>query len=177
MKQKITEEEMCKKIFFDLDGTLAEFKPVSAVDSLYEKNYFLNLKPHEIVVRAFKKLEKESDIELYILSSYLTKSKYALDEKIKWIKKYISSDFARAIFVPYGDSKAEAVEFYTGQPVDENCYLIDDYNLNLYQWEEVAGKGRAMKLINDCNDKKGSWRGIRIYQDDHCFESIKNAIS
>jgi len=170
------EGKLRKKIFFDLDGTLAEFRYVDKKEELYTEGYFLELKPHENVVNAFKHLCDENAHDIFILSAYLVDSKYAKHEKKEWVKKYISPSFKNIILLPCGESKAAAVETYMGEGVDGDCFLIDDYNLNLKQWESAAGKGTAFKLINDCNDRNGSWQGVRIYQND-CLEQIKAAIS
>ena len=44
------------RLFVDIDGTLAVFKPVDTLETLYEKGYFLNLEPHENVVAAVNEL-------------------------------------------------------------------------------------------------------------------------
>ena len=75
-----TIKEMNKKrLFVDLDGTLAEFRKVDTLEKLYEKNYFLELKPHENVVAAIRNIKNNHpEIEVYILSAVLSDSKYAL---------------------------------------------------------------------------------------------------
>ena len=44
------------RLFVDMDGTLAEFKQVDALESLYEEGYFRSLKPQENVVEAIRSL-------------------------------------------------------------------------------------------------------------------------
>lgn len=71
-----------QRLFVDIDGTLAVFKPVDTLETLYEKGYFLNLAPHENVVAAVKEIvTNHPEIEVNILSAYLTDSQYALQEK------------------------------------------------------------------------------------------------
>ena len=61
-----------KRLFVDLDGTLAVFKPVDTLEVLYEKNYFLNLQPQQTVVDAIKYImKKHPEIEVNILSAVL----------------------------------------------------------------------------------------------------------
>ncbi|MFQ9404087.1 MAG: hypothetical protein ACLR1Z_09985, partial [Eubacterium sp.] len=55
-----------QRLFVDMDGTLAEFKPVDTLETLYEKDYFLNLKPNENVLGAIKQLIAQNDIDVYI---------------------------------------------------------------------------------------------------------------
>lgn len=71
-----------QRLFVDMDGTLAEFKTVDTLETLYEKDYFINLKPNENVLGAIKQLIAENDFDVYILSAYLTDSRYALEEKM-----------------------------------------------------------------------------------------------
>lgn len=70
-----------QRIFIDMDGTLAEFRNVDTLEKLYEPGYFLNLQPNSNVVNAVKLLIEKADVEVYVLSAYLTDSAYALDEK------------------------------------------------------------------------------------------------
>ena len=71
-----------KRLFVDMDGTLAEFKVVDTLERLYEPHYFERLKPNESVVAAVKDIvNNHSEIDVYILSAVLSDSKYALYEK------------------------------------------------------------------------------------------------
>ena len=79
-----------KRLFVDMDGTLAVFKPVDELETLYEQGYFLNLQPQENVVEAIREIiTKHPEIEVNILSAYLSDSEYALAEKNKWLDRYL----------------------------------------------------------------------------------------
>jgi len=70
------------RLLVDLDGTATEFKVVDTLETLYEEGYFRNLKPNENVVNAIKQIiYLHPEIEVYVMSSVLTDSKYALREK------------------------------------------------------------------------------------------------
>jgi len=43
-----------KRLFVDMDGTLAVFTPVNQLETLYQEGYFANLKPIDNVVGAIK---------------------------------------------------------------------------------------------------------------------------
>ena len=58
-----------QRLFVDMDGTLAEFKTVDTLETLYEKDYFINLKPNENVLGAIKQLIADNDFDVYILSA------------------------------------------------------------------------------------------------------------
>lgn len=100
-----------QRLFVDIDGTLAVFKPVDTLETLYEKGYFLNLAPHENVVAAVKEIvTNHPEIEVNILSAYLTDSQYALQEKNEWLDRYLPEiDQTHRIFVPCGSDKKEGI--------------------------------------------------------------------
>lgn len=146
---------MKKRLYVDMDGTLAEFKPVNKLETLYEKNYFSSLKPNMSVVDAITSIiENDSDIEVFILSAYLTDSKYALSEKNKWLNEYLPSiDYQHRIFVPCGQSKLKCLE-EIDIDVGREDYLLDDYTLNLNEWDPP---GIGIKLLNGINGTRGTW--------------------
>lgn len=153
-----------------MDGTLAEFKPVDTLETLYEKDYFLNLKPNENVLGAIKQLIAQNDIDVYILSAYLSDSHYALYEKNAWLDKYLPElPQEKRLFVPCGTDKSVVVP---GR-IKHDDYLLDDYTKNLSEWEPPA---RGIKLINGINHTNGTWQGDKI-QFTHSPEEISNMIS
>lgn len=161
-----------KRLFVDLDGTLAEFRKVDTLEKLYEKNYFLELKPHENVVDAIKNIIKNHpEIEVYILSAVLSDSKYALDEKNQWLDKYlpeITQEYR--IFPPCG---ADKKDFIAGG-VSSTDYLLDDYSINLNAWEPPA---RGIKLMNGINGNHGTWQSDRLGIDKSADELSTNIVS
>lgn len=141
-----------QRLFVDMDGTLAEFKPVDTLEVLYEKDYFLNLKPNENVLGAIKQLIAKNDIDVYILSAYLSDSHYALDEKNAWLDKYLPElPQEKRLFVPCGTDKSIVVPGH----IKHDDYLLDDYTKNLSEWEPPA---RGIKLINGINHTNGTWQ-------------------
>lgn len=159
-----------QRLFVDMDGTLAEFKTVDTLETLYEKDYFINLKPNENVLGAIKQLIADNDIDVYILSAYLTDSRYALEEKNAWLDKYLPElPQEKRLFVPCGTDKSVAVPGLI-RPDD---YLLDDYTKNLSEWEPPA---RGIKLINGINHTNGTWQGDKI-QFTHAPEELSSMIS
>ena len=159
-----------QRLFVDMDGTLAEFKTVDTLETLYEKDYFINLKPNENVLGAIKQLIADNDFDVYILSAYLTDSRYALEEKNAWLDKYLPElPREKRLFVPCGTDKSVAVPGLI-RPDD---YLLDDYTKNLSEWEPPA---RGIKLINGINHTNGTWQGDKI-QFTHAPEELSSKIS
>lgn len=156
--ENLTESEKrqsAKRLFIDMDGTLAEFHPVDTMETLYEQGYFAQLAPHENVVNGIKTFMKGNpDEEVFILSSVLTDSPYAQTEKNEWLDRYLPEiGMGNRIFVPCGSAKNE---FVPGG-VRENDVLLDDYSKNLHEWP-----GQALKLMNGINGTKGSFQGEKI---------------
>jgi len=82
------------------------------------------------------------------------------EEKKAWLLKHFPAlNIDNFICVPMGTNKADFIEH-----IDSSCYLIDDYNKNLEDWERAGGIG--IKLVNDFNDKGSigpKWQGKRLY--------------
>lgn len=148
---------MKKRLFVDMDGTLAVFHPVKDLETLYEPGYFSKLSPIPNVVIAIRHIVRNHpEIEVFVLSAYLSDSQYALAEKNAWLNRYLPEIDARhRIFLPCGENKAD----YIPNGVHEFDFLLDDYTHNLSLWPPP---GRGIKLLNGINHTKGSWQGNRL---------------
>lgn len=160
-----------KRLFIDMDGTLAEFRTVDTLEQLYERGYFVNLKPQPGVLGAVKNILKEhSEIEVYILSSVLTDSKYALEEKNDWLDWYLPEiDRQHRIFPPCGSDKKDFID----GGVSEKDFLLDDYTVNLHAWEPPA---HGIKLLNGINHTKGTWHGDMVRHDQGAKELAEDLL-
>ena len=56
------------RVFFDMDGVLAEYRYVPYADMLQE-GYFRDLAPQEEAVKAIKKLAEDPGLEVWTLSA------------------------------------------------------------------------------------------------------------
>ena len=161
---------MKKRLFVDMDGTLAEFKNIDTLETLYEKDYFLDLKPQTNVVEAVKDIIKKNknDIEVFILSAVLSDSKYALQEKNEWLDRYLPEiDKNHRIFSPCGENKRK----YIPEGIRNDDFLLDDYTHNLILWSPPA---KGIKLLNGINHTKGTWQDSRLSFNKSCSELSKN---
>ncbi len=146
--------EQKKRLFVDMDGTLAEWQHTPRLETLYERGYFANLRPQEEVVKAVRQLIRQPEPEVYILSAVLSDSSYARREKTEWLQRYLPELPPRYIlFPPCGTCKAEFVP----DGVQPGDMLLDDYTQNLQEWP-----GIGIKLLNGCNNTRQSWKGSRI---------------
>lgn len=163
-----------KRLFVDMDGTLAEFRQIDTLEQLYEKGYFENLQPQMEVVNAVKTIIRECpDIEVNILSAVLSDSPYALPEKNNWLDRYLPEiDAAHRLFPPCGSDKKEVIK----GGITPDDFLLDDYTLNLNAWEPPA---RGIKLLNGINHTRGTWQNAMVegkQRSDSLAEDIVNII-
>ncbi len=158
---------MKRRIFVDMDGTLAKWHNVESEEVLLEKGYYENLEPNKNLANAIKEFIKNGE-DIYILSSFLSNSNFALDEKKKWLEKYLPElSTEKQIFVKYGDSKTS----YIPGGISKNDYLIDDYTKNLIPWKEAGGIG--IKFLNGINNTKGTWKGAVIKNDENIKQDLE----
>ena len=148
-------ETQHKRLYVDMDGTLAVFNIVDDMTPLYQEGYFAGLHPQENAIDAIKIIMRErSDIEVYSLSAYLHDSPHALAEKNGWLDAFLPEIEAdNRVFVPCGSDKAAYIE----SGVKQNDFLLDDFTQNLNAWEQGGGTG--LKLLNDINNTRGTWQG------------------
>ena len=141
------------RVFFDMDGVLAEYRFVPYGEML-KKGYFGGLAPQKEAVRALRLLADDPRFEVYTLSAVIKENPYALEEKKHWLKEQLGEDLSQidSIFPWCGEEKADAVPGGI-RPTD---ILIDDYNANLRSWEKQAV---AIKFLNGVNNRHGSWKG------------------
>lgn len=149
-----------QRLFVDMDGTLAVFTPVDELETLYQEGYFRNLDPHINVVEAVREIiNNYPEIEVHILSAYLTDSQYALREKNAWLDQYLPEiDQSHRIFGPCGSDKKEWIP----GGIRTTDHLLDDYTKNLNNWQPPA---RGIKLLNAINHTRGTWQHDRIRYD------------
>lgn len=148
-----------KRLFVDMDGTLAVFKPVDTLETLYSEGYFASLEPQQEVIDAIDELLSDNEFEVFVLSAYLSDSPYALSEKNEWLDEHLPNiSPSHRLFVPCGEDKASVVP----GGISEGDYLLDDYTLNLLSWDPP---GHGIKLLNGINHTKGTWKKDKVRHD------------
>lgn len=150
---------MKRRLFVDLDGTLAEWRQAASMEDLLQEGYFSSLLPHKSLVGAVQELVSRGE-EVYVLSAYLTESKYAENEKRQWCNRWLPFLSAgHVLLVPTTTPKCKCVESIFGK-IDKSDFLLDDYSKNLHEWVGAGGSG--IKYVNDVNWTKGTWQGCWI---------------
>lgn len=166
-----------KRLYVDLDGTLAVWNPTATYEDLYQKGYFANLEPQHNVLRAIKDLIrwKQAEYMVYSLSAYPVDSRFAVADKMHWLNKYLEElPLERRLFVPCGIEKAEFVAACNGG-LNKNALLLDDYTANLLPWSKA---GTGIKLLNGINHTRGTWKGVTAHKDatpDEIIAAIERA--
>ncbi len=141
-------------LYVDMDGTLCVFENVDTLETLYEEGYFKNRPPMRNVIEAVEKICSSKQVDVYILSAYLSDSEFALREKKEWLNEYLPFiDPEHMIFLPCGTNKAESIT----RQLTKNDYLLDDYTKNLVEWENGGGTG--IKILNGINHTNRTFKG------------------
>lgn len=151
-------------LFIDMDGTVAKFYyKKNYLEKMYEQGYFANLPPYAITKQINDFANKETCVNVYILSACVD-SQYCKQEKTEWLLKNIPNiDPRNFIFTKVGESKVQKI--VSNINIDNvNCIniLLDDYTLNLKQWESESDNMVGIKFLNGMNDTTKSWQGFKI---------------
>lgn len=180
-----------KRLFVDMDGTLAEWRCLELFvdnfedsqnvqrlinEKLSAPDYFYNLLPHENVVEAVKEIVKfHPEIDVYILSAVISED--ARDQKNRWMEKYLPEiGSENRIFTKSGTSKRDYIE----GNMDLGDFLFDDHSPNLTDW---CPPGSGIKLLNGINRKnpgESRWKSnaVSILKDAKTLsESILNCMN
>lgn len=176
IRQERDGKNSMKRLFVDMDGTLAEFKTIEKFETLYEEGYFRDLRPQQNVIDAIKEIiTDKTEYEVYVISAVLEDSKYALKEKKAWLKEYLPELHEKnQIFTACGKDKREWVS-----DLKDNDFLLDDYTKNLLSWsQQIEGKkGSGIKLLNGKNDTHKTWEGARVSKYSEGSVLVKNLIN
>lgn len=146
-----------KKIFLDLDGTLAKFNVKNALKRFdNEVGFFAKLGAYK-GIEEINEMAKKGNV--YIISA--SPNEQADLDKMTWIEKYLNNiPKANRLICRVGENKAEYLKT-KGIQIDKNCYLLDDYTKNLTEWETVGGVGiKRITKVADNSTKK--WKGLEL---------------
>lgn len=147
-----------KKIFLDLDGTLAKFNVRNALARFStEEGFFARLGAYK-GIEIINEMAKAGNV--YIISA--SPNMYADLDKKTWIKKYLPNvKMQQVVLCRLGENKAKVIERQLNISIDNTCYLLDDYTKNLQEWEQVGGTGiKRITSVADNSTKK--WKGLEL---------------
>lgn len=147
-----------KRIFLDLDGTIAKFNVRNALERFdKEKGFFANL-------GAYKGVESINELALqgnvYIISA--SPNAVADTDKMTWISRYLPNVPSENITLcRLGENKAKIIENKYNIVIDNNCLLLDDYTKNLTEWVACGGVG-IKRLTSIADNSRGLWKGLQL---------------
>lgn len=147
-----------KKIFLDLDGTLAKFNVRNALNRFQtEKGFFANLKAYK-GIEDINELAKKGNV--YIISA--SPNEQADKDKATWIDLFLPNlPKSNICFCRLGKNKAKEIKKNLNIIINKECILLDDYTQNLVEWESVGGVG-IKRLTSVADNKSGKWKGLAI---------------
>lgn len=148
-------------LFVDMDGTVAKFyHDKKCLEKMYEQGYFLNLPTYAIAKAINDFADKETCVEIFILSACV-KSPYCEEEKTAWLLKNMPNiNPKNFIFTKVGESKLQKAYEKLGDIFNERVnVLLDDYTANLETWISGNENMVAIKFINGFNNKSNKWQG------------------
>jgi len=136
---------MKKILYFDLDGVLADYKSAEEKlpkDLLSEyggkagriPGFFLNLKPFDDALEAFRKLSLNEKFDIYILSTASWTNAYAWAEKVFWVKKHLPDFEEKRLILTHN------------KQLNRGDFLIDDREEN--GAKEFGEHGKTGKWIH-----------------------------
>ena len=149
---------MEKKIFLDLDGTLAKFNVRNALKRFdNEKGFFAKLGAYKNI-EYINEMAKKGNV--YIISA--SPNIYAdIDKKI-WIQKYLPNiPKQNIVLCRLGINKAKHIENKLNIKIDKTCILLDDYTKNLIEWENAGGVG-IKRLTSVSDNSRKLWKGLTL---------------
>lgn len=150
-----------KKLFLDMDGTIAKFNSKRNAIQRFdkEKGFFLSLKPFKYI-ETINQMIIENQIDVFIVSA--SPNPQADTEKRTWLKTYLPNlSQSNICFCRIGTNKAKAIKEQLNINIDNNCYLLDDYTKNLIEWNNNNGIG-IKRITSLADNSRKTWKGLQI---------------
>lgn len=148
---------MLKRVFFDMDGTVARFySEAGCVENYAQPGFFSRLEPYRSMLTLIRMLsEHAGEVVVYGLS--VVPNEVAAKEKRVWLKtQLMGAADPRLLVLPRGDSKPGFVKrLFELESLSDSDILIDDYSSNLVSWSAAGGTG--IKALNELNGR--GWNG------------------
>ena len=146
------------KLFIDLDGTVAKFNVRNALERFdKEIGFFANLGAYK-GIEAINKMALLKNV--YVISA--SPNAQADIDKMIWLNKYLPNIPKENITLcRLGENKAKIIENKYNLIIDSNCYLLDDYSKNLFEWVANGGTG-IKRLTSVADNSRGLWKGLTI---------------
>ena len=147
-----------KKIFLDMDGTIARFNVRNALERFAtEKGFFKNLKAYKNI-ELINEMAKEGNV--YIISA--SPNTQADNDKMAWLGQYLPNlKKENIVLCRIGENKAEIIKNKLNVSIDNETILLDDYTRNLVEWEKAGGVG-IKRLTTVSDNSRKLWKGLTL---------------
>jgi 5'(3')-deoxyribonucleotidase len=152
---------MKKKLFLDLDGTIAKFNSKRNALARFdnEVGFFLSLKPFAHL-DSIDAMIQQNKIEIFVISA--SPNEQADKDKMQWLKNNLPSlKESNICFCRLGQNKAQEIKRQLNITIDSSCYLLDDYTKNLTEWNNCNGIG-IKRLTSLADNSTKQWKGLAI---------------
>ena len=146
--KKIRKQKKIQKlvIFVDMDGVIADYRFGEGKNIENNiKGVYINKRPIYTTINNLKKINEESWIEMYILSSCFYKEQ--AEEKTKWLRKYAPFFNEKNMFFTmnnnFGDRKQAKIDVIKRFLESNDCdfvALIDDTHEILFKGIQQLGE-------------------------------------
>ena len=137
--------------YFDLVGTLTEYRTDVPIEEMFEPGYYERLASHNGMVKVLEDMTREG-YNVRVIASYYEKGD-GKAEMTAWLKNHRLGNVP-VVFVPYGKDKTDFVE------PGGLAVLVDDYTYELTNWRKAGYL--AFKYYNGINGTKGTWKGYSV---------------
>ena len=157
--------KMKEMIFIDLDDTIAEFELGGGKEKMHEQGFFRNLAIKHQAKNTIHFLKYVYDGNIHILSMCID-TPYCKTEKMEWISEHLPFIKKENIHLIMGMSKADYVLEKFNLSTLENLTLIDDYKVNLIDWQNKGGRaikfGKTIKQNRPYEQMNDWWVGLGL---------------
>ena len=134
-------------LFIDMDGVLADFERgikegTGDINQMFEKNFFRKLEPmEEDIAEKIKRLQELTKVKILSKACVEKNDKRfagQVADKKYWLMRFAPTVKDEDIIIQSAEeSKGSIVKEFP----DFHCILVDDYTLNLVEWELAGGIG------------------------------------
>ena len=147
-----------KRLFIDLDGTVAKFNVKNALKRFdKEEGFFAKLGAY-VNIEVINELAKTNKV--FVISA--SPNEQADKDKLVWLSKFLPNiNSANITLCRLGENKAKIIESKYNITINEDCYLLDDFSKNLFEWCVCGGRG-IKRLTSLADNSRGLWKGWAI---------------